>query len=84
MRRRGRHARGTITVTTAQAAVIHQALADAKAYRRERAGAYCYDCANTPAGACDDHLDDLDQADAYRDLAAELASALPHPPEEDR
>jgi hypothetical protein len=23
--------------------------------------------------ACDDHLDDLDQADAYRDLAAELA-----------
>lgn len=46
--------------------------------------AYCFDCASTPAGACDDHLDDLDQADAYRDLAAELASALPQPPEEDR
>jgi hypothetical protein len=60
-------------VSPADAVTIRQALADAEAYRRERAGAYCYDCASSPMEACQDHLDDLDTADAYRDLAAELA-----------
>ena len=72
-RPRGGQARGTITITTAQAAVIAQALGDAEHYRRKRAADWCGDCAASPAVACDDHLDDLDQADAYRDLAAELA-----------
>ena len=68
----------------ADAVTIHQALADAEAHRRERADVYCHDCASTPAGACDDHLHDLDQADAYRNLAAELANALPPPSHENR
>jgi hypothetical protein len=68
-------------LSPADAAIVCQALADAETARRERAGACCYDCASTPTGACDDHLDDLDLADAYRDLAAELATALPQPPE---
>jgi hypothetical protein len=66
------------------AVTIRQALADAEAYRRERARAYCHDCKRHPAGACEDHLNDLDAADAYRDLAAELATALLHRCEEDR
>jgi hypothetical protein len=71
VRRRGRHARGTATIATAQAAVIRQALADAEAYRRRRAGDWCGDCATVPAGACDTHLDDLDQADAYAELGCQ-------------
>ena len=54
-------------------ALVAQALADAEAYCRKRAENWCGDCAAAPAGGCDDHLDDLDQADAYRDLAAEFA-----------
>ena len=72
MRRPGRHARGTVRITTAQAAVIRQALADAEAYRRKRACDWCRDCATVPAGACDSHLDDLDQADAYATLGKQL------------
>ena len=56
-----------------QAATVAQALADAESYRRKRVADWCADCAAVPAGACEPHLDDLDQADAYRDLAAELA-----------
>lgn len=73
MRRYGRHARGTVAITTAQAVIVRQALADAEQYRRMRAAAWCANCATAPAGACKSHLDDLDAADAYRDLAAELA-----------
>lgn len=58
--------------TAGQEAVVAQALADAETYRRTRVENWCADCAAAPAGACDDHLDDLDQADAYRDLAAKL------------
>jgi hypothetical protein len=66
-----------IVFTAGQETVVAQALADAEACRRERVEAYCYDCQRHPAGACEDHLNDLDQADAYRDLAAELARVLP-------
>jgi len=59
--------------TAGQEAVVAQALADAETYRRKRAENWCGDCAAAPAGGCDNHLDDLDQADAYRDLAAVLA-----------
>jgi hypothetical protein len=69
----GRLPDGVVTFTAAQAAVIRQALADAEAYRRKRASDWCDDCATSPAQACSDHLDDLDQADAFRAVAAELA-----------
>jgi hypothetical protein len=59
-------------ISPADAVIIRQALADAEQHRRERVDAYCYDCASSPMEACETHLDDLDQADAYRDLAAEL------------
>src|SRR5262245_44257286 len=62
-----------VMFTAGQAGVVDPALADAETYRRKRAENWCGDCAAAPAGGCDDHLDDLDQADAYRDLAAELA-----------
>jgi hypothetical protein len=71
-RRRGRHSLGVVTITTAQALAIAQALADADSYRRQRVEAYCYDCHGHPAGAWDDHLDDLDQASKYAALLDEL------------
>ena len=56
----------------ADTAVLGQALDDVQAYRRERAEAYCYECAQHPAGACETHADDLDQADAYAGLGRQL------------
>lgn len=62
-----------VTLTAAQAAAVRRALADAEVYRRQRAAAWCADCESSPAGSCTDHVDDLDAADAYRDLASGLA-----------
>ena len=59
-------------ISPAGAVTIAQALADAEAYRRRRAGDWCADCAGSPAGACGPHLDDLDQADAYAGLGRQL------------
>jgi hypothetical protein len=76
VRRRGRHARGRVTITAAQAGLIGQALADATAYRRQQATAWCGDCDRHPAACCDQHVADLDQADAYVALAADLGGNL--------
>jgi hypothetical protein len=68
------------SLSPADVVTICQALADAEACRRSRVEAYCYDCQRHPAGACEDHLNDLDQADAYRDLA----QMLPDAPQDER
>lgn len=60
------------SISPADAAVLGQALTDAEGGRRDRAGGWCADCAGSPAQACDDHLDDLDQADAYAGLGRQL------------
>jgi hypothetical protein len=60
------------SISPADAAVLGQAIADAEAYRRKRAGDWCADCAGSPAEACDTHLDDLDQADAYAELGRQM------------
>ena len=70
-----------VTLTAAQAAIVRRALADAEVHRRQRAAAWCADCESSPAGECTDHVDDLDAADAYRDLASGLARVRPEPPE---
>jgi hypothetical protein len=62
-----------IALTSAQAAVVARALADAEHYRRDSAAAWCSDCAAAAAGCCLDHLAYLAWAHAYRDMAAELA-----------
>jgi len=59
-------------VSPADVAIIGQALADAEAYRRDGAEAWCADCEARPEGACDDHVDDLDRADAYAELGRQL------------
>ena len=61
-----------VTLTAEQVVVMADALADAEKYRRDRAAGWCADCESRPEGACPDHVDDLDQADAYRHLAVEL------------
>ena len=70
-----------VTLTTAQAAAVRRALADAEAHRRQRAAAWCADCESLLAGQCTSHVDDLAAADAYRDLASGLARVRPEPPE---
>jgi hypothetical protein len=65
-----------VTLTVAQAGVIAKALADAERYRRDRGAVWCADCAASPDGACQDHLEDLDRAESYRDAAAELVPVL--------
>ena len=64
---------GVVTLTAAQATVMARALADAEQYRRDSAATWCADCAATPEGACPDHLAYLAPANAYRELATELA-----------
>ena len=61
--------RPAVPLAAADVATLGQALADAQAYRRERAESYCYDCAQHPAGACESHLGDLDIAGQYEQLA---------------
>jgi hypothetical protein len=65
-----------VTLTRAQAAVLAKALADAERYRRDLGAGLCADCAASPDGACHDHLEDLDRAEAYKDIAARLAPVL--------
>jgi hypothetical protein len=60
------------SVSPADGVTIGQALADAERYRRDSAEAWCADCDAHPAGACDRHLDDLDRAGAYAELARQL------------
>ena len=72
-RQPGRADGTAIAIIPVDAALLAEALADAERYRRDRAAEPCDDCETVPAGACETHLDDLDQADAYQDLAAGLA-----------
>ncbi len=59
-------------LTEAQRAIVLAALDEAADCREQRAASWCGDCAPAPAECCPEHLDDLDQAAAYRSLAREL------------
>ena len=67
---------GAATITAADLPTVIGALADATTLHQERAEAYCADCVVHPAGACEEHLDDLDQAEAYKALARMLGADL--------
>jgi hypothetical protein len=56
-------------------ATVLGALEHAGQLMRERADAWCEECATSPSEACQVHLDQLDQADAYRALAERLGGA---------
>ncbi len=64
-----------LTVTSVQVDVLLAALHDGAEYRRDRAAGYCLDCQCEPGKLCADHARDLDTADDYDDLAAELEAA---------
>jgi hypothetical protein len=70
-----------LTLARPHVALIRKALEDAEGYRRLRADAWYTACQDAAQGACGDHVNDLTLADAYRDLAAELAAVLPAPPD---
>jgi hypothetical protein len=59
-------------LTNEQRLTVLSALADAEVYRTERAAEWCDACETAPEGACREHVDDLDDADAYRQLAREI------------
>lgn len=65
------------TVTSVQVDVLLAALNDGAEYRRGHAAGYCLDCECEPGKLCADHARDLDAADDYDDLAAELEAATP-------
>jgi hypothetical protein len=67
----------TVTLTRDQGATVARALADAEKYRMREAAEQCADCETDPRGCCDGCLDDLDAAQEYHDLGAELGRALP-------
>jgi hypothetical protein len=69
-----------LTLGRAEGGVIMRALVDAEGYRHLRASQWCAKCETAPEGACAEHVHDLDLAEGYRRLAAELADVLPEPP----
>lgn len=68
-----------LTLGRAEGVVIMRALADAEGYRHLRASQWCTRCEAAPEGACAEHAGDLDLAEVYRKLAAQLADVLPDP-----
>lgn len=63
---------GSAPLTDAQRATVLIALADAETYVTERDATWCDTCESAPEGACHEHVNDLDQADRYRQLAREI------------
>jgi hypothetical protein len=63
------------SISPADAVTMRGALADAAEYRRKEAAQWCAGCEASPAEACEEHLDELDAAQAYDDLAAQLTDA---------
>lgn len=66
---------GSATLAPADLVEVLGALEHAEQLMRERADAWCEECATAPSEACQAHLDQLDQADAYRALTARLGGA---------
>ncbi len=86
---RGRHEPLVITIrapgakaefTKTDVITIMQALSDAVSWRRRRVDQWCRRCENASQGRCEEHAADLELANAYEVLAAELADVLPEPP----
>ena len=61
-----------VLLTPRDRRLLLAALADAAAYRTDRATGFCEACLEADAGVCDGHADDVDQADAYRALARRI------------
>jgi hypothetical protein len=68
----GVRADGSAVLSPADLIEVLGALDHAEQLLRERAAAWCEECSTSPAEACREHLDQLDEADAYRALAARL------------
>ena len=51
------------------------AIAEAAEAREARASAWCDQCREAAAGMCDEHADDIDQAEAYRALARRIGGS---------
>ena len=62
----------SLMVTPRDRRLLLAALADAATYRSERATEYCDVCESAAAGACDEHADDVDQAEQFRALARRI------------
>jgi hypothetical protein len=66
---------GSATLAPADLIEVLGALEHAAEALVDRAAQHCGDCVTHPAGACEAHVDDLDQADAFRAVAARLGDA---------
>ena len=72
LRMLARGAKPAVTLDPVQVDRVLEALADAATYRQRQAGESCTDCDAAPESVCGDHMDDLDQADAYGVVARDL------------
>jgi hypothetical protein len=70
---------GSAVLSPADLIEVLAALEHAAGSLVDRAGQCCDDCGTHPAGACESHVDDLDQADALRAVAARLGEGAPAP-----
>lgn len=64
----------SVEITDGQRAELVRALADAIYYRGdvESGPDSCHDCQMDPDGTCDDHLNDMQMAETWRELRAFL------------
>lgn len=73
----GVRADGSAVLSPADLLIVADALGFAADGLRERASRSCGDCEGHPAGACESHLADLDDADAADAVAGRLAELAP-------
>ena len=78
-RRRARHSRPVIKLTADEARTAYLACRDAEAFRRWHTCTPCAQCRSAGTGACVRHARDLNLADGYARLHAQLGGHVPYP-----
>ena len=79
LRRRARHSRLVIELTPDEARTAYLACRDAEAFRRWHTRTPCARCRSAGTGACVRHARDLNLADGYARLHAQLGGHFPDP-----
>ena len=79
LRRRARHSRLVIELTPGEARTAYLACRDAEAFRRWHTCTPCAQCRSAGTGACARHARELNLADGYARLGAQLGGRFPDP-----
>ena len=79
LRRRALHARPVFELTFGEARTAYLACRDAESLRRLHTYTPCGQCRSAEDGVCARHARDLDLADGYARLRAQLGGHFPYP-----